>query len=232
MSKQSLNNKIAVFLLSFIIALPTFAQQSEPTELPNQPQNAIAIVPQYAFVHGIRIDYEKRLKNGDHWLVFAPQIYTDIDGSNSWTSDYTSYESMFGLGLNMYFKSIAYKSDKVNWKSGLPRSSLYLQPGISYQHFSLKNTEEVAVPYIEDGTTYYQFETQDVTKPINRYGAVVDVGWQLAFDRFLVDFYLGLAAKYSFGEDGELIRTSSSGWAGRDFSGIMMDGGFRVGMFF
>jgi hypothetical protein len=224
--------KITLLALILGISAPIFGQQKESVELPNQPQNAIALVPQYAIVHGIRIDYEKRIKNGNNWVVFAPQIYTDVDGSNSWTSGYASYESMTGMGLNVYFKSIAYKSDKINWRSGLPRTSLYLQAGPSYQHFSLRNTEEVAVPYVEDGTTYYQFDTQEVKKPINRFGAVVDVGWQLAFDRFLIDTYLGLAVKYSYDQNGELIRTSSGGWGGRDYSGIYMDGGFRLGMFF
>lgn len=223
---------IAVILIPFFTSIDVFGQQTEkPIELPVQPQNAIALVPFYSFYNGIRIDYERRINKGDHWLVVAPQIYTDLEGNGS-DGEYSSYETMTGLGLNLYFKSIAYKSNKINWKSGLPRQSLYLQVGPNYQHFSLKNSEEVAIPFIEDGTTYYMFETQEVKKKINRFGAVVDVGWQLAFDRFLIDFYLGLAVKYSFDENGDLIKSTNAQWVSIDYSGILMDAGLRVGMFF
>ncbi len=225
---------LAIIILASILSVPVLGQQEAKTdELPGQPQNVIALVPFYSFYNGIRVDYEKRIKNGDHWVVFAPQIYTDIDGSaNNNYSINTEYETMGGFGLNLYFKTISYKSDKINWSSGLPRQSLYLQVGPNYQHFSLKNTEEVAIPFVEDGTTYYQFDTQEVKKKINRYGAIVDVGWQLAFDKFLLDFYLGLAVKYSFDENGELIRSTNTRWVNIDYSGILMDAGVRVGIFF
>lgn len=224
---------IAIISMSFTVSIAAFGQQTEKTiDLPNPPQNVIALVPFYSFYNGIRIDYERRLNKSDHWIVAAPQIYTDIDGSGSGNSEYAAYQTMGGVGINLYFKSIAYKSNKINWKSSLPRQSLYLQVGPNYQHFSLKNTEEVAVPFIEDGTTYYMFETQEIKKKINRVGAIVDVGWQLAFDKFLIDFYLGLAVKYSFDENGDLIKSTNARWVDINYSGILMDAGFRVGMFF
>ena len=235
MNTLNLKNKIAILILSIVITLPTLAQQNETVELPNQPQNAIAFVPQYAFFKGIRVDYEKRLKNSDHWVVIAPQIFLDAANTNYYYYDdgnYDNYESMAGFGLNLYYKSIIFKSDKVNWKSGLPRHSLYFSAGPNFQHFSLTNTEEVAVPYIEDGTTYYQFDVQEVKKPINRFGGVADVGWQLAFDRFLLDLYLGVAIKYSVDENGSMIKSDYSQWTDMSYTGILLDGGVRVGMFF
>lgn len=235
MKTQNLKNKIAVFILSFMIALPTLAQQEAAVELPNQPQNAISFVPQYAFLKGIRVDYEKRLKNSDHWVVMAPQIYLDAANTNNYYYDngnYDNYESMVGLGLNLYYKSIIFKSDRVNWKSGLPRHSIYFSAGPNYQHFSLTNTEEVAVPYIDNGTTYYQFDVQEVKKSINKFGGVADVGWQLAFDRFLLDLYLGVAIKYAVDGNGSMIKTNYSQWTDMSYTGILLDGGIRVGMFF
>jgi len=222
-------------MLTFIIAIPTWAQQNEPVELPDQPQNVIAFVPQYAILKGIRIDYEKRLKNSDHWIVMAPQIFLDATNNNFFyydDGDYDSYESMVGFGLNLYYKSMVFKSDKVNWKSGLPRHSLYFSAGPNYQHFALTNTEEVAVPFIEDGTTYYQFDVQEVKKRINRFGGVANAGWQFAFDRFLLDLYLGVAIKYSVDENGSMIKSNYSQWTDMSYTGILLDGGFRIGMFF
>jgi len=224
--------------LLFVISSynPLLAQvDSVATKTIIEPQNAISFVPQYAIINGIRIDYERRIKKGSNqWIVATPMFF--IDNNNPYyyydDGDYASYETMTGIGINVYFKNIVYKSNRVNWKSGLPRHSLYLSFGPSYQHFSLTNTEEVAVPFIDNGITYFQFEQQNIKKPINRFGGVADVGWQLAFDRFLLDLYLGVAVKYSTGEDGVIIKTSYSSWTNLDYSGILLDGGLRVGMFF
>ncbi|VAW27492.1 hypothetical protein MNBD_BACTEROID06-735 [hydrothermal vent metagenome] len=224
-------------LIIFIctILTPGLAQSdSLATKTIIEPQNALSFVPQYAIANGIRIDYERRIKNGNTWIVVAPMLFIDNSNNSYYYNDgsYASYETMTGGGVNVYFKNIVYKSNKINWKSGLPRHSLYLSAGPSYQRFTLTNTEEVAVPFIDNGITYYQFDVQDVKKPINRYGAVADVGWQLAFDRFLLDLYLGVAFKYSTGEGGAIIRTPYSGWIDIDYSGILLDGGLRLGMFF
>jgi len=225
------NIKAFAFIILLISTSPLFAQD----ELPIPPQNAISIVPQYAFVKGIRVDYEKNLKNTEHWIVVASQIYLDA-GNNSFyyynDGNYGDYQSMIGVGINFYYKSMVYTSDKVNWNSGLPRHSLYLQAGPNYQYFNLTNKEEVAIPFIDNGITYYQFDVVEVNKPINRFGAVGDVGWQLAFDRFLLDLYLGVAIKYSIDGNGKMIKDNHPTWVERTYSGVLLDGGVRVGMFF
>ena len=147
-------------------------------------------------------------------------------------SNYSSYETMVGIGINLYYKSIVYKSNRINIKSGLPRHSLYFSAGPNYQHFSLTNTEEVAVPFIDNGITSYEFDLQELKKPINRFGAIANVGWQLAFGQFMLDLYLGVAVKYSTGEGGGIIKTNYAQWTDLDYSGILLDGGVRVGMFF
>jgi hypothetical protein len=198
-------------------------------------QNIIAIVPQYAFFRGIRIDYERNLKASDHWLVFAPQLYLDVNnGSNFYYSSgsYANYQSMVGVGLNLYYKTIVFKSVKGNVNSNLPRHSFYVSAGPNFQYFSLQNTEEVAQPFIDNGITYYQFNVENVKKPIYRLGAVGNVGWQMAFDRFLLDFYLGVAVKYSMDGNGNLIKSAYTEWARPDYSGILLDGGIRFGIFF
>lgn len=236
MNKLHLQFKLLLLVLIITITTPVIAQQSsEKVELPNQPDNAISFLPFYTFINGIRIDYEKRIKNTDHWLVFGPQFYLDASYNGYYyysDGSYTNYESMVGFGINLYYKSIVFKSNKINWKSGLPRQAIYISAGPNFQHFSLTNTEEVAVPYIEDGTTYYQFDVQEIKKPVNRFGAIVNVGWQLAFDHFLFDLYLGVAIKYSVGEGGKIIKTDYSSWSDMSYSGILLNGGLRVGMFF
>ncbi len=233
--KATLNTLIiAIFFLCTAISPVKGQTDSLSLSTIIKPKNAISFVPQYAIISGIRIDYERRIKNGDQWIVVTPMFFIDNNNPFFYYNDdsYAHYQTMTGIGVNVYFKNIVYKSNKINWKSGLPRHSIYLSAGPSYQHFALTNSEEVAVPFIDNGITYYQFDVQDVKKPINRYGGVVDVGWQLTFDRFLLDLYLGVALKYSTGEGGTIIKTSYSGWTNIDYSGILLDGGLRLGMFF
>lgn len=232
--------KFLVHSVFIIISISVSAQENIPDSVtaPTEIKNAISFVPQYAAINGMRFDYEKRMKNQNHWIVFALQVYADFDGQSSYYYydgyyNNTSYETMTGHGLNIYFKKTAYQSIKINSKNGLPRSSLYLEAGPSFQHYSLKNNEEVAVPFVEDGITYYEFELQDVKRKINRFGGTVDIGWQVAFDWFLIDMYVGATMKYSYDQDGELL--TSEGYQRAldiDYSGILINGGVKFGIFF
>lgn len=225
---------VAFGIFSLLLySTPLFGQSTEEQAVEAKSyDNVLAIVPQYAGHHGIRFDYERRLKGGDQWLVLAPQIYSDITSNNYyWGNSYSSYESMIGFGLNSYYKLAVFKSAKRNRSSDLPRHMLYFAAGPNFQYFSLNKLEEVPHSFIEDGVTYYKFNLEEVNKPIYRFGIIADVGWQLVFDRFVMDIYLGLAAKYSFDQDWELIR-ASSGWISPAYSGVLMDGGVKFGFFF
>ncbi len=223
--------------LSIILSIGTRTYAQTETNVSGaieESQNAISFSPQYTIVNGIRIDYERRLKNKDTWLVFAPVLYTDTDNNDFFYSSdsYAAYETMSGIGFYMYFKKIVYKSEKVNTNSDFPRLSIYFAAGPNYQHFNLNNSEEVAVPFVENGITYYEFELQDVKKPINRFGGGINIGGQIVFDRFLIDIYTGVAVKYSYGKGGKIIKPRYSDWLSLDYSGILLNGGIRFGMFF
>lgn len=219
-----------------VLILPgsLIAQSSQDAEVKEIPKNVLAIVPQYAIFKGIRIDYERKLKSDKHWIVIAPQFYLDINNPNYYYSgsDYGVYTSMTGIGLNMYYKTIVYQSKKGNANSHLPRHTFYVSAGPNFQYFSLENSEEVAQPYTDNGITYYQYDIEEVKKPIYRVGAIADAGWQMAFDRFLLDIYLGVGLKYSMDGSGELITGGYADWVDPYYSGILLDGGLRVGLFF
>ena len=139
---------------------------------------------------------------------------------------------MVGVGVNLYYKTIVYKSAKRNVHTSLPRHALYVSAGPNFQYFNLKNSEEVAKPFTDNGITYFQFVVEDVKKKIYRIGAIADFGWQMAFDRFMLDLYLGVAFKYSMDENGDIIGSDNANWVDPDYSGILLDGGLRVGIFF
>ena len=234
--KRSVVRTICIFCLLLLPMALAGQSLEESKEGPKQLNNTLSIVPQYAFYHGMRFDYERRIKNTDQWIVLAPQIFSDAS-SNNWRNNggnvgYSSYLSMSGVGINAYYKFAAYKSTNFNTRSGLPRHILYVAAGPNFQYFSLKNIEEVPYPFIEDGITYYRFELEEVKKPVYRVGLIANMGWQLTFDRFALDLYFGLAIKYSMDGNGELINDPFAEWVDPAYTGVLLDGGVKVGFFF
>lgn len=226
---------LGLSLALFFSVIHAFAQDTLGTgSYYKKVHNAVSFLPQYAASKGIRIDYERKLKDTDNWIVVAPQIYLDTKDSYYYyyNNAYSSYETMTGFGINLYYKIIVYKSPRKNIFCDLSKFSLYFAAGPNYQHYSLFNTEDQLKEFVENGITYYEFEQVEVTKPINRYGAVVDTGFQIALERFLFDIYLGVAFKYSTGEDGKMIESAYNDWIDMDYSGILLDGGLRIGFFF
>jgi hypothetical protein len=225
---------LKLFLISLILVSPGWAQAQSRVEHDSaRYSNTIAIVPQYAALHGIRIDYARRLKNNNQWLVFAPQFYSDIN-TNLWFPPeyYGSYQSMAGAGINLYYQIVVFKSAKINRSSYIPRQSVYFSVGPNFQYFGLKNEEEVAYPFEEDGITYYRFRLEEVRKSVYRVGAIIDFGYRLTLDRFLLELYTGVAVKYSMDSDGQRIDGYYDDWTNITYSGILLDGGLKLGFFF
>jgi len=223
---------ILVLLLSGVI-FRSNAQVETVSPEEKDYKNILSIVPQYAFYHGIRFDYERKLGNKDLWLVFAPQYYSDYRGYNSWNSGpYLDYYELNGTGLNTYIRAIAFKSQKLNRASDMPRQILYFAGGPSFQYFTLKGYEEVPTPVIIDGLTYYQFKLEEVKKPIYRVGLSANAGVQFIFDRFVLDMYLGLAFKYAMDDNGQRIDAPYAEWIDPYYSGVLLDGGLKLGVVF
>ncbi len=185
-------------------------------------KNAVSIVPQYAAISGIRIDYERKIKN-DRWLLFAPQLYLNKDGNND-------YGEMTGLGINVYYKLFLSHSKKKN-ANGLSRTNIYFSVGPTFQHLNLTSVEELPVEFIQDGVTYIRFTSDEVTTRINKFGANADFGLQFAFERFLLDIYAGIGIRYAVDKDGNLMDFYNSSWLDYGYSGILLDGGIRFGFF-
>lgn len=235
MTKIQLSSRLSVFTLMVFLTSICLAQDPNIDANPatKQYKHALTFSPFYAVVNGIRIDYERKINNRNEWLVFAPQFYSDLNGYGSYYAfDYAEYETMNGFGLNMYFKKIAYQSKKKNKSTGLSRSSFYIQVGPTFQRYSLKNTQETTEQFTENGTAYFEVNPKTVKKPISRYGANINIGWQVTFGWLIIDMYGGVGVKYSYGKKGELIRPQYTDITSMDYSGILVDGGIKLGMFF
>ena len=216
--------RIFIFCLALIAIINSTgnAQSDLSSDDPIDLKNAVSIVPQYAAISGIRIDYERKIKN-DRWLLFAPQLYLNKDGNSN-------YGEMTGLGMNVYYKLYLSQSKKKN-ANGLSRTNIYFSAGPTFQHFNLTSVEEIPVEFIQDGATYIRFSSSEVTTKINKYGANADFGLQFAFERFLLDIYAGIGIRYAVDTDGNLMDFYNSSWLDYGYSGIILDGGIRFGFF-
>ncbi|MGV7225169.1 MAG: hypothetical protein ACQ9MH_27085 [Nitrospinales bacterium] len=214
------------FLVLFATTFSTACSQTDeaPIEVFPGIRNAVSILPQYAAINGIRIDYERKIKDGKQWLLFAPQFYLD-NSPPDW-----NYTQMTGFGLNAYYKLFLNHSEKKN-PNGLSRTNVYFTVGPTYQRSKLKGEEEVPVEYTEDGITYIGFKTVEGSTIFRKFGGTANFGLQFAFGRFLLDLYAGIGFRYSIDEDGNMAETFNDDWLDIAYSGILLDGGIRFGVF-
>lgn len=185
--------------------------------------NAISIVPQYAAISGIRIDYERKINSGKQWLLFAPQVYLDNNG-------YNGFDQITGFGMNAGYKMFLSHSAKKN-SNGLSRTSLYFSVGPTFQHFNLIKTEELPYESVEQGITYIRFNSGEVSTGINKLGASALFGMQFTFELFILDLYTGVGIRYAMDENGKMMKNYNDYWIDFGYSGIIIDSGIRLGFF-
>jgi hypothetical protein len=210
---------LALFLLFNVNA---YAQTDQSESEQGNYKSTVLIVPQYATISGIRIDYERKLKE-DKWLILAPQLYVDNNG-------YNSFDQVNGFGMNMYYKTFLSHSKRKNY-NGLSRTNLYFAIGPTLQHINLVRDEEVPVEFTDNDITYIRFRSKDVTTVINKIGGSANFGLQFVFDRFILDLYAGIGIRYALDSDGKMTDTSNEYWTDFGYSGILMNGGVKFGFF-
>lgn len=217
--------KLFSFCLILILSINSLvhAQSGSSSTDPVDYKNAIAIVPQYATIAGFRIDYERRIKNNDKWLLFAPQLYLN-------KGNLEGYEEMTGYGMNVYYKQFLFHSNNKN-SNNISKTNIYFSIGPTFQHFSLTDVEELPVEFIQDGVTYIRFTSGEVITRINKIGANANFGLQFTFGLFILDIYTGIGIRYAFDEDGHLTDIHNSQWVDYGYSGMLLDGGIRFGFF-
>ena len=212
---------ILVKLIVISISFSALAQEIEKIDPFPGFRQSIFIVPQYVAVSGIRIDYERKLKNGEDWLVVAPQLYSNNNG-------YDQFDSFSGLGLNAYYKMFLSHSRKLN-KNETSRTNVYFATGPVFQYFNMKSIEEIPEEFVEEGVSYIRFNSQEHSTKIYRLGADANFGMQFIINRFSLDFYGGVGVRFALDENGETMDYFNSYWVDFGYTGILLTGGIRLG---
>lgn len=207
-----------LFLLVFI-PFSVFSQDDEI--VPAETKFSVAIVPQYAFISGLRTDFDFKLNSKNHWLVVAPQLY--LSNSDNFSNE---YNSMFGVGLEI--------QHKIFMKRETNKKGIYFAYGPTFNYFSVKDDGLSAQSFVEEGVSYIGLEDTEITTNIYKFGGNFIVGAQLVIADFMfIDPYVGLGIRFSYDDQTTGLHDYyNDWWADMGYSGTLMVGGVRVGIIF
>jgi hypothetical protein len=225
-------NKLLVILSILLYAapiIPELSAQAEkkpaPAKLPHQEKRyTVAIQPLYLYNNGMRLDFEKRIKDMPAWIQISPLIYrvpkTDSD-YNQWLlfSD-EEVGSLWGGGLEVNYKYFFNKQE-----------SFYVAGGVSYIYHGIKYYDTRLHPFTEDGLIYQSYERSLCKQQINKWGANAYIGYQLPTRSFLFDMYFGFGYRHSVESDKQPNRFNNNMFS-PGYSGTIVTTGFRIGVKF
>ncbi|MDA3883517.1 MAG: hypothetical protein PF481_09550 [Bacteroidales bacterium] len=195
--------KTLFICIAVIIGFTTYAQDSTNTDFiarPNTNTYIWSIAPQFTAEHAMRIDLEKRLKNGSS-VILAPRFYVKSGDSDEGTND----GKMLGLGGEVFHKIRI--TDLSNPIRG------YITYGMLYNYYDVI---QVDVEWVWDetlGVSTMIGSDKEKHTGVHKFGPDLAIGLEMEpIERFIIDMYAGVGARYSFVAygDKEFINTHSS----------------------
>jgi len=211
-----------IFLILSMITLISscgFAQELEAFG----PRTGVGFVPQYTISGGLRFDIDRSIsKTSNQWLIISPQVFM-VTGMR-YNHD---FEQLSGFGLDIKHK-IYLKPNSMK------PVGFYAQYGIMFQYFSISEKRQYTEPYIENGNQYYQVVEGVLDTKLYKAGGNFHLGYQwLVGDKVYFDIYTGAGIRISHNNHNDGFDTwYNNSWADYGYSGTLLDGGFRVGVYF
>ncbi|MDR1593201.1 MAG: hypothetical protein LBS43_01795 [Prevotellaceae bacterium] len=223
-------NKIlnVLFALLAIVTFPAQIQAQDETiidKLPHQKKNfTIASHPLYHFNSGVRLDFEKRIKNTPSWIqlgISGNFLGKRNNENNYWTiasGDEFSY--LRGGGLELNYKYFVNKKE-----------SLYFAGGGSLFHSNIEYMGDYWISYIEDGLVYQIIKYGKINQKINKLGINTYFGYQLPTPTFLFDMFVGLGYRHSF-RNNDTAKLFDDSMISLGYTGLVFITGVRFGVKF
>lgn len=207
---------IALILLLMLFAQFCIVQMATAQE--NQdPEKIFSFVPQTMILHGIRVDWERKI-NENKWIQLCPEVYF---ANGDYSNGNDEFNELVGAGLRLYKKRYVNNSIFVNNSSNVNELGIYLAAGPTYQYYHLN--------YLEDNNT----EAYTYKVDINKLGFDILIGYQfLIKDIVSIDIYTGLGARYSFVDPkgGDRDNLFDGYYTSYGFTGNLIHGGLRIGL--
>lgn len=195
--------------------------QSSDNKENNRNSFGLGIVPQYAAVNGMRMDFDIRLNDSNHWLVLAPQMYLVNENANR----YREYNSMTGAGIELQHKIFLNKNEKV--------VNTYFSYGPVFNYFSIKDNGLLPNDFSENGANYIGITEGEMTTRIFKTGGNVIFGIQFLLDNLYLDIYAGTGIRFSYDDKTSGLHKYYNDWWGEmGYSGTLMTGGIKLGVMF
>lgn len=190
------------------MALPVKAQEIQTSEPLPYPESIISIVPQYLIMNGIRVDYDKKIRD-QHWLQIAPQFYLS---EKKPAKDYhiPKFNNLLGTGLNLYHKYYP-SANRV-------LSNVYISYGVAWQYFNIKYDEAIFNNHVERYSN------------IHKMGGDVNIGvLSLLSSHIALDLYAGLGFRYaSIKSDANSPKKFDEFFSDYGYTGNIINLGFRI----
>ncbi len=208
------------FFSLILLLLPFLLAGQDEIPVPKEKRFGIGLVPQYAITSGTRIDFDIRLPGRNQWLVVAPQLYLVTENSNLW-----NFNEMTGVGIDL--------QHRVFIGQGKDPRGAYLAYGPVLQYRSVRDEGLTSYQYREDDATYFGLHEEMMQTGIWKTGGNLIFGYQaLASRSVYFDFYLGTGIRFSFDNRSSGLHGYYNEWWGDlGYSGTLMVGGFRFGLF-
>ena len=207
-----------LFVSLFLLPFSVWCQ-----EIPEIKKNnfGIGLVPQYGIIHGTRIDLDFRLRSPRQWLIAAPQLYLVTKNSSLW-----NFNEMSGAGIDVQHRIYLGKND-------IPKGA-YFAYGPVFQYFSVKDEGLAAYDFREGDVNYIGLNETTLQTKIYKLGGNLIFGYQTLLDEVVYfDFYLGTGMRFSFDNRKSGLHSYYNEWWGDlGYSGTLMVGGFRFGVYF
>jgi hypothetical protein len=186
-------------------------------------RTGFGFVPQYTISGGMRFDIDRSVsKTSNQWLIISPQVFM--------VSGYRfghEFKDVWGTGMDVKHK-IYLKPNSMK------PEGFYVQYGVMFQYFSITGNHQYSGTYIEDGVQYTGVFEGEIQTNLYKFGGNFHLGYQwLIGDKVFFDIYTGAGIRISHNNRNEGFDTwYNNSWIDYGYSGTLLDGGFRVGVYF
>ena len=210
-----------ILIFCFLVAISSLGLAQDM--VPFGPRLAVGFVPQYTISGGMRFDIDKSIsKTSSQWLIFSPQVFMVSGGRYN-----HNFKDMWGVGMDI--------KHKIFLKPGsMKPHGYYVQYGVMFQYFSINENREYTAPFTENGVEYFGVTNGELNTRLTKYGGNFHLGYQwLIGDRVYFDVYSGAGIRISHNNHLEGFDTwYNNFWVDYGYSGTLLDGGFRIGVYF
>lgn len=171
--------------ISYLFLLFTLSVFSQESENKDRGSVAVAMVPQYAIMGGMRIDGDFQIKE-KQYLTLGPQLYYS-NNSILYPPSETDFK---GFGLKATYRY--FPGEKAKPQGG------YIAFGLDYKYLNTTYNSYDYYSYYEDDLSYLTVGDELKNSKFNQAGFDMLVGYQFIIGRdFLLDLYLGWGFRIS-----------------------------------